>query len=34
MNILINDCNPSAIIVSDQSQYDKIDLLIKKNRFY
>ena len=28
---LINDCNPSAIIVSDQSQYDKIDLLIKKN---
>ena len=28
---LINDCNPSAIILSDQSQYDKIDLLIKKN---
>ena len=30
---LINDCKPSVIIVSDQSQYDKIDTLIKKNNF-
>ena len=30
---LINDCKPSVIIVSDQSQYDKIDALIKKNNF-
>ena len=30
---LINDCKPSVIIVSDQFQYDKIDLLIKKNNF-
>ena len=27
---LINDCKPSVIIVSDQSQYNKIDALIKK----
>ena len=30
---LINDCKPSVIIVSDQSQYDKIDLIIKKKDF-
>ena len=30
---LINDCKPSVIIVSDQSQYDKIDLILKKNNF-
>ena len=30
---LINDCKPSVIIVSDQSQYNKIDTLIKKNNF-
>jgi len=30
---LINDCKPSIIIVSDQIQYNKIDLIIKKNNF-
>ena len=30
---LINDCKPSVVIVSDQSQYDKIDLIIKKKDF-
>jgi long-chain acyl-CoA synthetase len=30
---LINDCKPSVIIVSEQSQYDKIVALIKKNNF-
>ena len=30
---LINDCKPSAVIVSDQSQYDKIKNIIKKNNF-
>jgi len=30
---LINDCKPSVVIVSDQSQYDKIRTLIKKNDF-
>ena len=30
---LINDCKPSVIIVSEQSQYNKIDSIIKKNNF-
>ena len=30
---LINDCKPSVIIVSNQSQYNKIDSIIKKNNF-
>jgi long-chain acyl-CoA synthetase len=30
---IINDCEPSVIIVSDQSQYNKIDLIIKKKDF-
>ena len=30
---LIEDCKPSVIIVSDQSQYEKIDSIIKKNNF-
>ena len=30
---LINDCKPSVIIVSDQSQYDKLINIIKNNNF-
>ncbi len=30
---LINDCKPSVVIVSDQSQYDKIDKIVKENSF-
>tara|TARA_Y100001970_G_scaffold252377_1_gene326142 strand:- start:217 stop:1917 length:1701 start_codon:yes stop_codon:yes gene_type:complete len=30
---LINDCKPAAIIVSNKSQYDKIEKIIKKNHF-
>ena len=30
---LIDDCRPSVIIVSDQSQYNKIEPIIKKNEF-
>jgi long-chain acyl-CoA synthetase len=30
---IINDCEPSVIIISDQSQYDKIASIIKKNNF-
>jgi long-chain acyl-CoA synthetase len=30
---LIDDCKPSVVIISDQSQYDKVDKLIKKNDF-
>ena len=30
---LINDCKPSVIIVSDQSQYNKVDSIIKNKEF-
>ena len=30
---LINDCEPSVVIVSNQIQYDKIDAIIKKKKF-
>ena len=30
---LINDCKPTAIIVSDQSQYEKINKIVKNNNF-
>ena len=30
---LIKDCMPSVIIVSDQSQYNKINTIVKKNNF-
>ena len=30
---LINDCKPSVIIVSDQTQYEKINKIVKNNDF-
>ena len=30
---LINDCRPTVIIISNQTQYDKIETMIKKNDF-
>ncbi len=30
---LINDCKPSVVIISDQLQYDKINIILKNNSF-